>query len=75
MFRCLIATTAVLALIGCATNRNPLPPDYSGPKAILRDSVANYDGSKADWKSPDTGPRHSFRYSAQLNSCGVGAEA
>jgi hypothetical protein len=49
MLRCLIATTATLALIGCATNRNPLPPDYSGPIAVLRDSVANYDGTKADY--------------------------
>jgi hypothetical protein len=49
MFRCLIALGFILTLVGCATTTNPLPADYAGPKAILSDSVANYDGAKADY--------------------------
>lgn len=47
MRRLVMPIVAVLTMLGCATN--PLPDDYSGPKATLRDTVTNYNGSKADY--------------------------
>jgi hypothetical protein len=40
---------AAIGLVGCATSRTPLPANYAGPKALLRDSVSNYNGTKADY--------------------------
>jgi hypothetical protein len=39
----------VVMMVACATYQNPLPDAYSGPKAKLLDSVANYNGTKADY--------------------------
>jgi hypothetical protein len=44
-----LSMLAAAVLVGCALSRNPLPADYSGPKARLRDSVTNYNGTKADY--------------------------
>ncbi len=38
-----------VTMAACATSQNPLPDAYPGPKAKLLDSVANYNGTKADY--------------------------
>src|SRR2546423_8043538 len=49
MHRSVLALVAAVMLAACATSRNPLPENYAGPKARLRDSVTNYNGTKADY--------------------------
>jgi hypothetical protein len=49
MPRLAVTLVAALALVACATYHNPLPENYSGPTARLRDSVTSYNGTKADY--------------------------
>ncbi len=49
MHRFILSFAAASMLAACATSHDPLPDSYAGPKAKLRDSVSNYNGTKADY--------------------------
>ncbi len=41
----------ILTLGGCATETSPIPEGYSGPIAIIKDSIKVYDSRKTDYFS------------------------
>lgn len=49
MLKRLLLIFLVLTLAGCATMEPPVPENYSGPTAVIKDSVKKYSAEKSDF--------------------------